>query len=116
MKLALTLPGTGNTIPQPSGLNPDFKDLASFITPLINIVFYVAVFMAFIWLVWGAFSYIMAQGQKENLAKARARITWAIIGLMVVLLAYFIATFASEILPSRPSPGALPTPGGGLFR
>ncbi len=97
--LTLQLPG-GNIIPQPSGLggpNQNFTDLASFISPLLNIIFYLALFLAFFWLVWGAFAYLVAQGQKENLAKARARITWALIGLVVILLAFFLAKFIGEI-------------------
>lgn len=104
-QLALTLPGF-SPIPTPPGLKSGFVDLASFISPLLNIAFYIAIFLAFYWLVWGAFEYIMAQGNKENLAKARARITWALIGLMVILLAFFIAKFASEIFP--PKPGGVP--------
>ena len=104
MKIALTLPGT-SPVPAPSGLKPEFTDLGSFLTPILNIAFYIAVFLAFYFLVWGAFQYMMAQGKKEDLAKARARITWAIIGLMVVFLAYFIAKFGSEILKTQ---GGLP--------
>ncbi len=108
-RLALTLPG-GNDIPMPSGLKSpsggDFTDLASFISPLLNIVFYIAVFLAFYYLTWGAFQYMMAQGKKEDLGKARARITWALIGLIIVFLAYTIARFASEIFP--PTKGGLP--------
>ena len=107
MKLALTLPGfSPSAIPQPSGLNPDFKDLGSFITPLLNIVFYAALFLAFFWLAWGAFAYILAQGKKEDLAKARSRITWALIGLVIILLAFSIAKFISEIF--HPNIGGLP--------
>lgn len=106
MKLALKLPG-GNEIPQPKELvDKGFVDLASFISPLLNIAFYVVMLFAFAWLVWGAFSYITAQGKKEELAKARARITWALIGLVIVFLAYFVAKFAGEIFP--PTTGGLP--------
>ncbi len=109
MKIALELPG-GNKIPMPSGLKSpsggDFTDLASFISPLLNIVFYIAVFLAFYYLIGGAFQYIMAQGKKEDLAKARARITWALVGLIIVFMAYFIAKFASEIF--YPGKGGLP--------
>lgn len=63
---------------------------------LLEIAIYVAGFMAFFWLVWGAFQYIMASGKKEELQKARSRMTYAIIGLMVVLLAFFITKYASE--------------------
>lgn len=101
--LALELPG-GNTIPQPDNLKPEFTDLASLITPLLNIIFYLALFLAFFWLVWGAWAYLFAQGGKEDLAKARARIQYAIIGLIVTLLAFVIARFTGEIF----------TPQGGL--
>ncbi len=107
MKIALTLPGTGNTIDNPvNNSSVQIKDLAGFISPLLNIVFYIMTFLAFYYLVWGAFAYLMARGGKEDLAKARARITWALIGLMVVFLAFFIAKFGSEIFP--PGRGGLP--------
>lgn len=108
-KIVLKLPD-GQTIETPpipgqGKLDTDFKDLGSFITPLLNIVFYIAVFLAFYWLVWGAFQYILAQGNKEELAKARARITWALIGLIIIFLAFLIARFASGIFGST---GGLP--------
>lgn len=104
-KIALTLPGS-SPISGPDDLKSEFTDLGSFISPLLQIVFYIAAFLAFYFLIWGAFQYIMAQGNKENLAKARARITWALIGLIVVLLSFFIAQFAGQIF--SPSKGGLP--------
>lgn len=83
----------------------NFTNLADFVSGMLNIVFYIATFLAFYFLVWGAFQYIMAQGKKEELAKARARISWALVGLIVVFLAYSIARFASEIFKSK---GGLP--------
>ena len=103
MKIALTLPGTGNIIDSP--VKDKFPDLGSVLSGLLNIIFYVAVFLTFYYLVWGAAAYIMAQGKKEELAKARNRITWAIIGLIVVFLAYFIAKFAGESFAPK---GGLP--------
>lgn len=97
IQLALTLPG-GQTIDNPV---PQFKTLADFISPLLNIAFYIAVFLAFYFLVWGAFQYILASGKKEELAKAKARITWALVGLMVVFMAYLIATYAFEIFTPK---------------
>ena len=77
-----------------------------FISTVFNVVLFIAVFLAFYWIIWGAFQYIVAQGKKEDLAKARAKITWAVIGLIVVFLAYTIARLASEIFP--PMKGQLP--------
>lgn len=96
MKKDLVLPGFPND-PFPTR----FSNLGDFLSPLLDIAIYAALFLAFFYLVWGAFSYIMAQGKKEDLAKARARLSWAIIGLIVVLLAYFIAKFFSEIFTPK---------------
>lgn len=106
MKIALTLPGSPplqNPVPS---LKPEFQNLASLLNPIVNIIFYIAIFLAFFWLVWGAFAYIMAGGKKEDLAKARARITWALVGLSLTLLAFFVAKFAGEIF--KPTTGGLP--------
>ncbi len=106
-QLALQLPFFGQ-VDNPPGLkfSGATGNLSAIVSELLNIAFFVATFLAFYFLVWGAFAYMMAQGDKENLAKARARITYAIIGLVVVLLAYFIAQFAGEIF--KPTQGGLP--------
>ena len=101
-KLSLTLPGQTTPIDNTPGLDPKFSPgnqpvLGVFVTEILNVIFYIAVFLAFYWLIWGAFQYLMAQGNKEELGKARARITYALIGLFVTLLAFFIAKFVSEI-------------------
>ncbi len=90
------------------GLNDIFKanpapqkTLGDLLSVFINIAFFAAVFLSFTYLIWGAISYIMAQGKKEDLAKARARITWAILGLIIVLLAFFVAKFVAEVLQPK---------------
>lgn len=79
----------------------NFNTLGDVISGFLNIIFYIAVFAAFYYLIWGAFNYIMAQGKKEDLAKARDKITWALVGLIIVILAYFMARFISEILKTN---------------
>ncbi len=103
MKLALTLPGSNNIVDSP--VKEKFTDLAGVLTGILNIVFYLAAFMAFFYILWGAFSYISAQGKKEDLAKARARITWAIIGLVIVFLAFILTQFIAEVFKPQ---GGLP--------
>lgn len=100
----LNFPG-GEAVPNPV---PQFGNLASLISLFLNIAFFAAVFLTFYFLIWGAFQYIMAKGDKESLAKARARITWAIVGLLVVLMAYFVAKYAAQIFPPQGGEGALP--------
>lgn len=102
-KLTLTIPGF-SPIPTPSSLNPNIVDVGSFLSGLLNIALYIAAFMTFYWLVWGAFQYIFAQGRKEQLERARERIRWAIIGLIVIFAAYLIARYAFEIFPAKGGP------------
>lgn len=106
-KLALTLPGYGS-IDNPPGLifSGAQGNLSAIISSLITIAIYVAGFLAFYYLVWGAFQYMAASGNKEQLQKARARITWALIGLIIVVMSYLIARYASEIFP--PGQGGIP--------
>lgn len=104
-QIALTIPGF-SPIPNPSGLaskfvSPNQPFLGVFLTSLLDIIFYIAVFLAFYYLIWGAFQYLMAQGNKEELGKARGRITWAIIGLMVVLISYSISQYVRQIFPAQ---------------
>lgn len=82
---------------------PNFKygfdtKLSTVISDLFLIVFYLAGFLAFFWLVWGAFQYIFAGGDKEKIGRARSRITWAIIGLFIVILAYSLTVLVFQIL------------------
>ena len=82
-----------------------FTNLGGVVSGLLEITFMMAFFLSFIWLVWGAFQYIFAGGNKESLGKARQRITWAIAGLLLVSIAFLVAQFAVEILqPKQPPP------------
>ena len=104
-QLTLQLPGAQEIpnlpVPTPKGFTQQdvFTNLGGFLSSILNVIFYIALFLAFFWLVWGAWAYLFSGGEKENLAKARARIQYAIIGLIVTLLAFVIAKFAGEILP-----------------
>lgn len=92
---SVTIPGVGGAS---SVQNPTFT---GFLTPLINIVFYIAVFLMFSWMVWGIFEYLFAGGDKEKLGKARSRITWAIVGFIIVLIAFTIQQYIKEIFPPK---------------
>lgn len=99
--LTLTLPGQTQPLPTPEGLNSNLNTAGGLISGLINIFFSIAIFMAFIYLIWGSFQYILASGKKEELAKARSRITWALVGLVVIFASYLIVKFATELLPRK---------------
>lgn len=99
----LQIPGS-SPIPIPGvGGNSSVKDasIGGVLTPAFEIVFLIVSVLLLVWLVWGIFQYIFAGGNKENLAKARSRITWAIVGFCIVLLAFTIQQYAKEIFPPQ---------------
>jgi|Napbiome12C3dose_1001474.scaffolds.fasta_scaffold00004_115 FtsH-binding integral membrane protein len=99
------IPGLQDIYNNNSARLPKFSTLGDLLSGVINIIFYAAAFVAFFYILWGAFAYISAQGKKEDLAKARARITWAIIGLIVVFLAYIITKLVAGVFAPQ---GGLP--------
>jgi hypothetical protein len=50
-----------------------------------------------LFLVWGAIEWIMSEGDKEKLTKARNKITNAIIGLALLVLSYAIVLFLKSV-------------------
>ncbi len=78
--------------------------LAELVSRLLNVIILLAGFLMLIWLVWGAMQYIMAGGDKEDLSKARSRIIYAIVGFIIIILAYNIKMFGEDILvPKLPN-------------
>ena len=101
MDMFITIPGFG-AVEGPSALkSKGITDLASFLSALYNVFLFFAAFLAFFWLVWGSIQYIMAKGSKDELAKAKSKIWWALIGLAVVIMAFTLAQFATEVFPPR---------------
>lgn len=71
----------------------DFAKLSDLVIVFANITSVIAVFAGFailFMLIRGGIAYITAQGDPKALQTARGTITWAIIGLVVILSAYLI--------------------------
>ena len=65
-------------------------DATSCITFFVNLIFLFAVLLTFVVLVWGGLDYIMSGGDTGKVATARQKITNAIVGLIIVILAWAI--------------------------
>ena len=97
-ELAITLPGYNITAPggiPDSGLGGAGK---TFITGIIGILLLIAALLALFYLVWGGFKWMTSGGDKEKLFAARQTIIYAIIGLVVSLLAFAIMNAISAFL------------------
>lgn len=95
-ELALRIPGIGGGSTTVSALGgiPTAGyyswNFPTIIQTFFTILIIVSIILALLFLILGAFSWITSEGDKQKLAQAKQRITFSIIGLVVVFLSFFI--------------------------
>jgi hypothetical protein len=77
------------------GSNVKVQDLTQLITQWI---FYLAIFLAVVYLMFGGIRWITSRGDKQGVEAARKHIISAVIGLVVVLGTFFILNIVFTIL------------------
>ena len=68
-------------------------DLPSFITNIVNILLFLAGAVAVIVIIIGGIRYVMSSGDAGQVQSAKNTILYAVIGLIVVIMAYAIVNF-----------------------
>ena len=68
-------------------------DAENIITTVINWVLGIAALIAVLMLIVGGILYVTAAGNSDRAKQARQTILYAVIGLIVIVLAYFIVAF-----------------------
>ena len=66
-------------------------DLGTFIAGILRFIFLISGIILFIFLVWGGVDWMTSGGDSTKAQQARDKITYAIIGLAIVALAYALA-------------------------
>lgn len=97
--LSLVLPGLGQveTPPNiPNGINAPANTINAFLALFMIIVIVAAV----IFIAYGGILWITSQGDKQKIDRARRTITYSIIGLIIMLLAFFIVQAIGFLLNS----------------
>ncbi len=90
--LALTLPG-GQTISAPPGIpTGGIGTVSKVFRNSFIIMIIICVALALIFIVVAGIQWILSGGDKTKLQAARAKLTWAIIGLVVAFAAFFIVS------------------------
>lgn len=88
--LALTLPG-GETVNPPAGLpQGGLNTTSSAIGNAVTIMLILVVILALIFFIWGGIMWVTSGGDKQKVTAARSRLTYAIVGLVIAFLAFFI--------------------------
>ena len=68
------------------------------INNLITLMYTIAVIGVIFMVVWSSIEWIMSGGEKEKVASARKRLTWAIIGLAALALVFVFLRIVGSIL------------------
>ena len=81
----------------PSGKEPaNFADLVVIVERILNIAIRLAGIAAFVMLIVGGFQYLTAGGDPKKTQAASSTITYAILGLIIVIAAWFILLFIEK--------------------
>lgn len=112
--IALKTPGAADAVADPNNIIGKFGNLGGILGGtttnygLYDIILWVSMVLMLFWMIWGVFQYLFAGGNKEGLAKARSRITWAIVGFVIIIMAYTIQKYVKEIFPPNPATPVTP--------
>ena len=82
--------GTIKPPPEVAPLGVGAEGINSLLNNLIGLFFAAGGIAFIIMFVWGAVQMILSGGDKEAISKARSKITWAITGVVLMSLSYFI--------------------------
>ncbi|MFA6493385.1 MAG: pilin [Patescibacteria group bacterium] len=81
-----------------------FGNSNSLFNNVLNISLSLATGIAMIYLIIGAYGYFTAFGNEERANKAKTTITWAIVGLVVIILARVIVSQVVKLLTNATVP------------
>ncbi len=95
--------GGGNLANNPA------QGLGKFIGTGINLFLIVAGLVLLLFMMWGAFDWIVSGGEKERVAKAQGKITNALIGMLLIFVVLTVWTLVTGQLLNLVKVG----PGGG---
>ena len=105
-ELALTLPG-GEKI-QALGNVPNVG-ISPIIQTAATLLFVIAIILSLFFLVLGGIRWIISEGDKTKLQQARATLTYAVVGLIIVFLSFFIINVVGELFGINLLQISLPT-------
>lgn len=106
--LALSIPGIGGTpsltpqvtikIQAPTGIPTGglFTTGQNVIATGLNVLFVTAIVLSIASFIWGGISWTTSGGKKEQLEKARLRLTYGVVGLTLVFLSFLIIQFIGD--------------------
>ena len=84
------------------GSTVNFNNLGAVLSEAITLIIYVSFVLMLIMMIAGALQYIFAGGNKDRLGAARKRITFALIGFVLVVIAWLLQGFVHDLFAPKP--------------
>ena len=91
---------TATATPPAIDAAPDVP-LVRVITNVINVLFFILVSVAAIFVILGAFTILTAEGDAEKMGKGRSQITYAIVAVVLAIAAQGIIAFIEEHIAAQ---------------
>lgn len=85
-------------LPTLEGGGYKFTNLASLINHALPLVFSIAGIFLLLYLVWGGFGYLTSMGDPKKAESAKKKITNAIIGFIIIFVAYWLVQILDYVL------------------
>ncbi len=107
---------TFGTIPHPSELDRLFEGqtgdtgLGIALSGIIELIYIIAAVIFIFFLLWSALEFIYSRGDKEHIQSARGRLTWALIGLILLGISFVLIRIIGTIVGFQFFGGELSTP------
>lgn len=73
-----------------SGGNDPAAPISSLFTVIIRVVITVAALLTLMYMLWGGLDWVTSGGEKEKIVKAQQKITYAVIGIIFIVLSFSI--------------------------
>lgn len=71
------------------------SSLKNLVRDVTNVLLFIAGGVAVLMIVWGGFRLVISSGNPDRVASARSTITFALVGLIIVILAFAIVNFVT---------------------
>jgi len=84
-------------VPQDAPIR-NWSNIGNIVSSLLTYIFPIAGLLTFAYLLYGGFHLMIAQGDENGVKEAKAKITNAIIGFVIIFLAYWIVQALEIIL------------------
>lgn len=102
-KIALEVPPYGKIETPPGIPTGGILDTGTnLINLILNLLFLAGIVLAIIFIIFSGIQWVLSSGDKQKLQAARGRLTFAIIGLLIIAASFFIVNTVISLLGGTP--------------